>query len=87
MDLDRYTVKSREALERLQRVARDRSHQELKPEHLLAALLAERDGTVGAVLQKLGVNSAASTITTYRKGIESRISSKRWLRMSKRPPR
>jgi len=59
VDLDRYTVKSREALERLQRVARDRSHQELRPEHLLAALLDERDGTVSAVLQKLGVNAAS----------------------------
>ena len=59
MDLDRYTVKSREALERLQRVARDGSHPELKPEHLLAALLDERDGTVAAVLQKLGVNGPA----------------------------
>jgi ATP-dependent Clp protease ATP-binding subunit ClpB len=58
VDLDRYTVKSREALERLQRVARDASHQELRPEHLLAALLAERDGTVAAVLQKLGVSAA-----------------------------
>jgi ATP-dependent Clp protease ATP-binding subunit ClpB len=58
VDLDRYTVKSREALERLQRVARDASHQELRPEHLLAALLAEREGTVSAVLQKLGVSAA-----------------------------
>jgi len=58
VDLDRYTVKSREALERLQRVARELSHQELRPEHLLAALLDERDGTVSAVLQKLGVNAA-----------------------------
>ena len=59
MDPDRYTVKSREALERLQRLARDRSHQELRPEHLLAALLDEREGTIAAVLQKLGVNRAA----------------------------
>ena len=59
MDLDRFTVKSREALERAQRIARDRSHQELRPEHLLAALLDERAGTVAAVLQKLGVNTAA----------------------------
>ena len=63
MDLDRYTVKSREALERLQRVARDRSHQELRPEHLLAALLDERDGTVSAVLQKLGVTSRRQAST------------------------
>jgi len=59
LDPDRYTVKSREALERLQRLARDRSHQELRPEHLLAALLDEREGTIAAVLQKLGVNAAA----------------------------
>jgi len=55
MPLDRYTVKSQEALERAQRLARERGHQELAPEHLLAALLAEPEGTVGAVLEKLGV--------------------------------
>ncbi|MFM7232172.1 MAG: ATP-dependent chaperone ClpB [bacterium] len=59
MDLERYTVKSREALDRAQRIARDRSHQELRPEHLLAALLEDRAGTAHAVLQKLGVDAAA----------------------------
>ncbi|MCE9626448.1 MAG: ATP-dependent chaperone ClpB, partial [Candidatus Eisenbacteria bacterium] len=59
MDLERFTVKSREALERAQRIARDRSHQELRPEHLLAALLEEREGTVQAILQKLGAGAAA----------------------------
>jgi len=52
---NRYTVKSQEALERAQRIARDRGHQELQPLHLLAALLDESEGTVAAVLQKLGV--------------------------------
>src|SRR5437870_10729624 len=56
MNLERYTVKSQEALERAQRLARDRSHQELQPEHLLASLLEDRDGTVAAVLSKLGVS-------------------------------
>src|SRR5262245_52972847 len=55
MQLDRYTVKSQEALERAQRLARDHGHQELQPEHLLAALLDEAEGTVTAVLGKLGV--------------------------------
>ena len=55
MQLDRFTVKSQEALERSQRLARDQSHQELQPEHLLAALLEEREGPVAAVLSKLGV--------------------------------
>jgi len=58
MKLDRYTVKSQEALERAQRLARDRSHQELQPEHLLAALLQESEGTVATVLEKIGVPRA-----------------------------
>ena len=56
MNLERYTVKSQEAVERAQRLARDRSHQELAPEHLLSALLEDREGTVAAVLSKLGVS-------------------------------
>jgi len=55
MRLDRFTVKSQEALEHAQRVARDRGHQQLEPEHLLVALLEEPQGTVAAVLEKLGV--------------------------------
>ncbi|MCC6652283.1 MAG: ATP-dependent chaperone ClpB [Candidatus Eisenbacteria bacterium] len=59
MNIDRFTVKSREALERAQRIARDRAHQELQPEHLLAALLQEEGGTTLAVLQKLGVQPSS----------------------------
>lgn len=44
MNLDRYTVKSQEALERAQRIARERGHPELSAEHLLAAFLAEPEG-------------------------------------------
>jgi ATP-dependent Clp protease ATP-binding subunit ClpB len=55
MRLDRFTVKSQEAIELAQRQARDHAHPELAPEHLLAALLAESEGTIAAVLEKLGV--------------------------------
>ena len=55
MKFDRYTVKSQEALEHAQRLAREHGHQELQPEHLLAALLADPEGTVAATLGKLGV--------------------------------
>ena len=58
MPLDKFTIKSQEALERAQRVARHHGHQELSPEHLLAALLEEPEGTVAAVLQKMGVQRA-----------------------------
>ncbi|MEO5988605.1 MAG: ATP-dependent chaperone ClpB [Candidatus Eisenbacteria bacterium] len=59
MNFDRYTVKSREAVERAGRIARDRSQQTLQPEHLLAALLDEMGGTVASLLQRLGVPPAA----------------------------
>jgi ATP-dependent Clp protease ATP-binding subunit ClpB len=55
MKSDRTTVKSQEALELAQRLARARGHQELLAVHLLAALLQESGGTVAAVLEKLGV--------------------------------
>jgi ATP-dependent Clp protease ATP-binding subunit ClpB len=55
MNLDRFTVKSQEALEAAQRLARDQGHQELQPEHLLAALLDVPEGTIAATLGKLGV--------------------------------
>ncbi len=59
MNLEHFTVKSREALERAQREARSRAHQELQPEHLLAALLQEEAGTTQSVLAKLGVQPTA----------------------------
>jgi ATP-dependent Clp protease ATP-binding subunit ClpB len=52
---DRFTVKSQEALERAQRLAGDRGHQQVEALHLLAALLQEPGGTVAAALEKLGV--------------------------------
>jgi ATP-dependent Clp protease ATP-binding subunit ClpB len=52
---DQFTVKSQEALERAQRLARDHGHQELAPEHLLQALLEEAEGVPAALLGKLGV--------------------------------
>ena len=55
MRFDHYTVKSQEALERAQRIAREQSHQELAPEHLLLALLQDREGITPALLGKLGV--------------------------------
>jgi ATP-dependent Clp protease ATP-binding subunit ClpB len=55
MRFDHYTIKSQEALERAQRLASEHHHQELQPEHLLAALMDEAEGTTAALLEKLGV--------------------------------
>jgi len=57
MRLEHFTVKSQEALERAQRLAREHGHQELTSDHLLAALLDDPEGITPALLQKLGVQS------------------------------
>jgi ATP-dependent Clp protease ATP-binding subunit ClpB len=56
---DAFTVKAQEALERAQRLARERANQNLMGEHLLAALLEDTEGVVAATLTKLGVDRAA----------------------------
>jgi ATP-dependent Clp protease ATP-binding subunit ClpB len=51
---DKFTVKAQEALQAAQALAEQQSHQVLEPEHLLLALLQQREGVVGPVLAKLG---------------------------------
>src|SRR3954452_2216241 len=54
MQLDRFTTKSRAALEAASALAAARNHTEATPEHLLAVLLEQEDGIVVPVLRKLG---------------------------------
>src|SRR4051794_10873138 len=58
MRLDKFTVKAQEAVARSQEIAQQRDHSEITPLHLLAALLAEEEGVVKPVLQKLGADPA-----------------------------
>ncbi len=53
---DKLTLKAQEAVQRAQELAQDRQSPQLEPLHLLAGLLAEEDGIVGAVLEKIGAN-------------------------------
>ena len=53
---DKLTVKAQEAVQRAQRLAEGRSHQQLLPLHVLRALLEEEQGVVRPVLQKIGAN-------------------------------
>jgi ATP-dependent Clp protease ATP-binding subunit ClpB len=66
MRLDKFTVKAQEALQAAQSLADQRRHQTIEPEHLLAALLEQREGVVGPVLAKLGARPEAirDAITT-----------------------
>src|SRR4051812_10634119 len=54
MQFDKFTIKAQEAVVRAQESAQQRDNVELLPLHLLGALLAETDGIVVPLIQKLG---------------------------------
>ena len=60
MQPDRFTVKSQEAVAAAQQLAAERRNPEVAPAHLLVALLAQEDGLVVPILQKLGADAARS---------------------------
>ena len=61
MRLDKFTIKSQELIQNSQSLASQHNHQQIEPEHLLAAMLQEREGIAGAMLRKLGVSPGEIT--------------------------
>ncbi|MEI6447093.1 MAG: Clp protease N-terminal domain-containing protein, partial [Actinomycetes bacterium] len=59
MRIDRFTIKSQEALEAAQRLAVQRHSPEFSGEHLLAVLLEQEASLVEPVLRKVGADPAA----------------------------
>ena len=53
MNMEKLTEKSREALLSSQSVAREYAHQELRPIHLLKALVDQEGGLVSSLLKRL----------------------------------
>ena len=53
---DKLTIKAQEALQQAQELAADAGNPQLEPLHLLAALLAEQDGVVRPLLERIGAN-------------------------------
>ena len=58
MRIDKFTTKLQEALGEAQSLALGRDHQQIEPQHLLLALLAQEDGVAG-LIQKAGGNPGA----------------------------
>ncbi len=58
MRWDKFTVKAQDAISEAQRKAEESGHQMIENEHVLYALLQEKDGTMEAILEKLGSNPA-----------------------------
>jgi ATP-dependent Clp protease ATP-binding subunit ClpB len=56
MRFDKFTIKSQELIQNAQALASQNHNQQIEPEHLLAAMLAESSGIAGAMLRKLGVS-------------------------------
>ncbi len=61
MRLDKLTIRSQEALAEAQNLAGQSGHQEIVPEHLLLALLAQTEGLVRPLFSKVGVDPALVT--------------------------
>ncbi|HMP72112.1 MAG TPA: ATP-dependent chaperone ClpB [Kiritimatiellia bacterium] len=61
MQQDRLTIKAQEALHGAGRIAAEQGHGEVLPEHLMLALVDQREGVVPPLLAKLGVSPAAMT--------------------------
>ena len=59
MQLEKFTMKSQEALQEAQSLAQSKGHQQIEPEHLLKILLARPEGIVPSVLRKMGVEIQA----------------------------
>src|SRR4030042_728639 len=56
MRFDKLTLKAQEALQEAQTLAEKQDHQQIEPEHLLAALLQQTEGVIPQAMQKLGVS-------------------------------
>jgi len=59
MNIERFTQKAQEALAGAQSLAAQYHHQQIEPEHLLAALLAQSDGLIPPLLKGMNVSPQA----------------------------
>jgi ATP-dependent Clp protease ATP-binding subunit ClpB len=59
MNLNKYTEKAREAVIEAQDLARRANNPQIEPEHLLAALVEQREGVVPEILRKMSIDPAA----------------------------
>ncbi|HUT72464.1 MAG TPA: ATP-dependent chaperone ClpB [Desulfatiglandales bacterium] len=59
MRFDKFTLKAQEVIQNSQEIASQRGHQQIEPEHLLYALLEQREGIIPPLLGKIGVKEDA----------------------------
>jgi len=59
MRFDKFTLKAQEVIQNAQEIASQRGHQQIEPEHLLYAILEQREGIIPPLLGKIGVEEDA----------------------------
>ena len=59
MRFDRFTIRGQEAVQGAIGVAEKNQNQQVEPEHLLAAMLDQKEGVVKPILGKIGANAQA----------------------------
>ncbi|MDA8174065.1 MAG: ATP-dependent chaperone ClpB [Nitrospiraceae bacterium] len=78
MRLDKFTIKAQEAVAESQKLALEKGNQELQPEHLLLALLADSEGVATKILVQLNAGAgqeagAGAAINAIKKDTEKAI--------------
>ena len=59
MKFDRFTIRGQEAVQEAIGVAEKSQHQQVEPEHILAAMLEQKEGVVKPILGRIGANAQA----------------------------
>jgi len=56
MRFDKFTLKTQEVIQNAQQTAERLGHQQIEPEHLLRAILEQKEGVIPPILGKIGAN-------------------------------
>ena len=58
MRFDKFTLKTQEVIQNAQQMAERLGHQQIEPEHLLRAILEQKEGVIPPILGKIGANQS-----------------------------
>ena len=67
MNIQKFTQKSIEAINALEKLAYEYGNQEIEQEHLIVALLTQEDGLIGKLIEKMEINREHFTENVMRK--------------------
>src|SRR5689334_9709153 len=59
MRFDRFTIRGQEAVQEAIGIAEKNQNQQVEPEHILAAMLEQKEGVLRPILGKIGANTTA----------------------------